>query len=751
MTNANDFMPTDGATGDLRGRSFQAERLLVVDDELPNRDMLSRRLRRAGYAVETAADGTDALLALSRGHFDLLLLDIMMPVMSGLELLKHIRNTFSSSLLPIIMVSARNESDLIVQALSTGANDYITKPIDFSVALARIQSQLARKRADDAMREIREHDALMARATKDGIWDWNLDTGQVLYSSRWKELLGYGQEEIGNTTQDWFSRIHMDDRASVEAELKRYLVTEPQGEFVSEHRMRHKTGSYRWMLCRGAIHQGTNGSGKRLVGSTSDTTTSKSFDSLTGLPNRVMLIEKLRPLLEQHRFAPKNTFAVLFIDLDGFKLVNDTLGHIAGDHLLKAVAGRLQETIRSEAPGKPDELARFGGDEFVALLVNLSNQDEALAVAGRVLGQMRLPFVLEGREVFVGASIGVAMAHPRYETPEEIIRDADAAMYCAKSSGRFTVRVFDESMRAGAIERLELQNDLAKVIEARQLILDYQPKVHMDTGRCFGFEALLRWQHPRHGLIVPDRFISIAEESGLIVPIGLWVLEQASRQLAAWHSKFPSESPLQMNVNVSVKQLDHPQFVDSVRRVLDETRIPPASLQLEMTESLIMADTEAKLAVLSDLKKLGVGLSVDDFGTGYSSLNRLDQYPFDNIKIDRSFITRIDRDERSAQVVRGILALSTSLQMDVIAEGIERRSQVDRLLHLGCRAGQGHFFSPPLSGEQAEQLLTSASLLPQDRPTLAASFHPSVNDSDRDLHDVPATAPAHCAAVMERE
>lgn len=687
-----------------------AERLLVVDDEETNRDLMSRRFRRAGLVVDAVADGQQALEWMASHPVDLLLVDIMMPRMSGLELLKAVRASHTSSQLPVIMVSALNESNLIVEALGLGANDYLTKPIDFSVAIARIKTQLIRKRADEALRESEERYALAALGTRDGLWDWDLGADRVNYSARWKELLGFEETEIGTSSQEWLSRIHPEDRARVEAELAQLPAAGNAGQFVSEHRMLHKEGSYRWMLCRGALLQPSAGSPGRLIGSFSDITTSKAFDSLTGLPNRVLFVEKVASLLPQTGDLPAKSFAVLFLDLDGFKIINDSLGHVVGDQLLQAVAKRLQEAVRSERKGNRDEVARFGGDEFAILLTDLTDASEAVLIAGRVLERIQTLFKLEDREVYISASLGIAMADSHYETPTEILRDADTAMYRAKASGRSAYRLFDDAMRADALERLALQNDLPKAVENNELVLYYQPKVVLEDGRLFGFEALLRWQHPRFGFISPLRFIPIAEETGLIVPMGAWVLREACRQLRAWQSRFPLHPPLQMNVNVSVKQLAHPGFLESVREILQETGIPPGSLQLEMTESVLLAEGEATTKILCDLKNLGVGLSVDDFGTGYSSLNRLDRYPFDNLKIDRSFITRLDRDDRSANVVRSILMLAQNLKMDVIAEGVERREHVEQLLRLGCQYGQGFLFSEPIGAEQAELLLDAHSV-----------------------------------------
>ena len=392
-------------------------------------------------------------------------------------------------------------------------------------------------------------------------------------------------------------------------------------------------------------------------------------------------------------------------------MINDSLGHVVGDQMLKAVAKRLQDAVRSDRKHTRDEVARFGGDEFAVLLIDLAEANEAVLVAERILERLRARFQLEGREVFASASIGIAMEDPKYESPTEILRDADTAMYRAKSSGRAQYRLFDTAMRADAMERLQLQSDLPKALTEKQFQLYYQPKVRLETGKLFGFEALLRWDHPDCGFIPPLRFIPVAEETGLIIPIGAWVLEETCRQLRAWQEHFPMEPPLQISINVSVKQLFHPGFVDSVREALGQAGILPRSLQLELTESVLLSENEAAADILNELKGLGVELSVDDFGTGYSSLNRLDRYPFDNIKIDQSFVVRMGQDERSAKVIRSIVALAQNLKMDVIAEGVETTGQAEELLRLGCPSGQGYLFAKPLPVEQAEALLPGRSHL----------------------------------------
>ena len=682
------------------------ETLLVVDDEEFNRDMLSRRLSRAGYRTECVASGPEAIQAIETETIGAVLLDIMMPGMSGLEVLKVLRTARSPSQLPIIMVSSIQDSGQIAEALNAGANDYITKPVDFTVALARIKTQLNRRRAEEALRENEERYALAMRGSREGLWDWDLPLEHVRYSARWKELLGFSEGEIGDSPLEWLGRIHEEDRPRVETALAAAKATQNGDDFSIEHRIRNKHGDYRWMLCRGTIVRAADDNPIRMVGSMSDITLSKAFDPLSGLSNRVSFVDKLTTLLRETAASQRGTFALLFLDLDRFKVINDSLGHGVGDQLLQAVGKRIEGSVHFRRNQRSlDDVARFGGDEFAVLLTELKDPLDSVIVARRILDRIRGPFQLGGREISASASIGIALGDAAYSASTEILRDADTAMYHAKAAGGGRYQLFNAILRAEALERLEMENDLGQVLERKELVLHYQPKVHLKTGRTMGFEALLRWQHPKKGLIYPAKWIPLAEETGAIIPIGAWVLEEAAAQLARWQSRFPQEHPLTMSLNVSVKQLWDSDLVGLVRKVLTKTGINPATLQLEITESVLMQDCGAMSKILHELKQLGVVLDADDFGTGYSSLNRLNQYPFDSIKIDRTFVLRLNKDVRSTEVIRSIAMLAHSMNLFITAEGIETQEDADTLVGLGCQYGQGYLFSRPLAVEGIERTL----------------------------------------------
>jgi diguanylate cyclase (GGDEF)-like protein/PAS domain S-box-containing protein len=685
----------------------QASRLLIVDDNELNRDMLARRLARKGYEIVLAASARQLPERVKEEAIDLVLLDIEMPEISGLEALKTLRETYSPIELPIIMVTAKDQSEDVVKALDLGANDYVTKPIDFAVALARIGTQLSHKRAQEGLRESEERYALAARGANDGLWDWNVQANVVYFSPRWKSMLGYQESEIGDKPEEWFDRIHDADRERVNEEVAAHqkgLV--PQ--FESEHRVLHKDGSFRWMLCRGlAVH---NGSGKtlRMVGWQTDITEGKVSDPLTGLPNRLLFTDRVGRLIKHAKRRKDYLFAVLFLDLDGFKMINDSLGHLVGDQLLVGVATRLEKCLRATDTvarlGEGFIVARMGGDEFTVLLDDLKDPGDAKQAAERLMKSVTAPFMLGGREVFTSLSIGIALSTPSYEQAEDILRDADTAMYRAKSRGKARYEIFDADMRASVVARLQLETDLRRALEHGEFHNVYQPIVSLAAGQIVGFEALLRWQHPTRGQLGPEEFIIVAEETGLIRDLGWWNLREACRQMTEWRADYNAYSQLTMSVNLSPKQFLQANLVEDIDSLLRELKLPPEALKLELTESTVMGDPSAAVEMLQQIKSLGISLAIDDFGTGYSSLSYLHRFPLDTLKIDRSFISSIGNGE-DTEIARTILPMALNLHLDVVAEGVETIEQLLLLKKLHCKYGQGYYFSKPLSAEEAGLLL----------------------------------------------
>jgi diguanylate cyclase (GGDEF)-like protein/PAS domain S-box-containing protein len=683
-------------------------RLLIVDDNEMNRDMLARRLARKGYVIGLAENARGLLERVKQDAVDLVLLDIEMPEVSGLDALKTLRGHYSPAELPIIMVTAKTQSDDIVAALDLGANDYLTKPIDFPVAVARIGTQLSHKQAQEALKESEERYALAARGSNDGLWDWNLSDNVVHFSPRWKSMLGYQEGQILNGPEEWFDRIHDADRERVKEEIAAHQkgVTP---HFESEHRVLHKDGTFRWMLSRGVAVQDASGNTLRMAGSQTDITEGKVSDPLTGLPNRLLFIDRVGRLIKHTKRRKDQLFAVLFLDLDGFKMINDSMGHQIGDQLLLGVARRLEKCLRSTDTvarlGETFTVARLGGDEFTVLLDDIKDPSDAKRAADRMMKALAPPFILGSKEVFTSVSIGIALSNSAYEQPEDMLRDADTAMYRAKSQGKARYEVFDADMRASVMARLQLETDLRHALERGEFRNFYQPIVALTSGDIAGFEALLRWQHPTRGLLGPIEFIPVAEETGLIRELGWWNLREACRQISEWRAGVVAHSHLTMSVNLSAKQFLQPNLVEDIRKLLVELALPPRALKLEITESTVMADPSAAVEMLQQIKSLGIHLAIDDFGTGYSSLSYLHRFPLDTLKIDRSFISGMGDDGEGMEIARTILPMANNLRLDVVAEGVETIQQVALLKKLQCKYGQGYYFSRPLSAEGTTALL----------------------------------------------
>jgi len=417
-------------------------------------------------------------------------------------------------------------------------------------------------------------------------------------------------------------------------------------------------------------------------------------DTLTNLPNRALLAENLKFVIERAKQHEDYQFAVLFLDLDRFKNVNDSLGHSIGDQLLIAMARRLESCTR-----EADMVARLGGDEFAVLLDGIPDQNEAAKMAQRIQEKLQSPFNLSGHEVFTTTSIGIALSSTGYDHPETMLRDADTAMYRAKAQGKACYEIFDKGMHTHAVYLLQMENDLRRAIDREELRVHYQPIVSLDSGQLAGFEALVRWQHPERGFINPSDFIPLAEDTGLIVPLGIWVLRRACEQLGKWQWQSAANRSLFMSVNLSGKQVARPRLVSEIRQVLEETRIDPKYLKLEITESAVMENAETAVQLLRRLKALGVQLSIDDFGTGYSSLGYLHRFPVNTLKIDRSFVGRIGEAAENIEIVRTIISLAENMGMEVVAEGVETLSQLAQLRKLNCQYGQGYLFSRPVDAE----------------------------------------------------
>lgn len=665
--------------------------VLIVDDQEINRAILRHMLDQAGYQCLEACSGAEALVIVSAQPVDLVLLDIVMPGCDGFEVLTKIRKLASELDLPVIMVTATDDPSEVVRSFELGANDFVSKPIDSAVTLARIGTHVKLKTAREALRKSEERYALVAQGTNDGLWDWDLTTNEVYYSPRWMAMLGVDPDEANDSPEMWLGRIHLEDRKRTESELELHL-SGSKPHFETELRIRHQDGSYRWMLCRGIAVRNDSGAAQRLAGSLTDITEGKVADALTGLPNRVLFKERINRCVLKHTRDPEYKFALLYLDLDNFKLVNDSLGHDFGDRLLVAISRRLEGSVRiCEAL-----VSRLGGDEFAVLLEGISSEQDAVRVAERILKSVSAPIsVGKGREIFATLSVGISFCDGASDGAE-MLQAADTAMYEAKSRGKSGYQVFNPAMKADATQRLETEHQIRQALESDEFDLHYQPIIDAQSGRLHGFEALSRWNHPDRGLVSPSEFIPIAEETGLIVPIGEWVLHEACRQMVEWKSKNELFSDLVVSVNIASRQLHHPEFYYGICNTLHETGLDPAHLRLEVTESTMMQSEEVSTPLLSCLRELGVKVAIDDFGTGYSSLANLHQLSLDTVKIDRSFVDKMRLSPKNRAIVGTIVTLANRLNFDVVAEGVETVEQFETLRALGCEYVQGFLFSPPV-------------------------------------------------------
>ena len=655
--------------------------------------------------VDRLSRGLDQL---RREEIDVVLLDLALPDGRGLEGLRRVCAEAPEA--AVVVLTGHEDPETSRVVLRSGAQDCLVKGrLDSQNLTSTLRNSLVRKQLEMAIRESEERYALAVDGTSDGLWDWQVPVDEIYYSPRWKEMLGYEEGELNGRPDEWFERVHPDDIDKLRKEISAHL-TGATNYFSSEHRLRHRDGSYRWVLSRGRAVVDASGAAYRMAGSLTDIHSRKAteqqllhdamHDALTDLPNWVLFMDRLGIAIAQGKRSRNRTFGVLFVDLDSFKYINDTLGHTIGDRMLVAIAQRLRALLR---PG--DTVARLGGDEFAVLVNVLDEPSDATRIAERIQEELQRPFELEGLKVSTSASIGIALGSTEYQRPEEVVRDADTAMYRAKSLGKARHAIFDEEMHRRAVEQIRLETELRRAVERHEFRLHYQPIVSLRSGALEGFEALIRWQHPSKGLIHPGAFLPVAEETGLIVPIGWRVLEEACRQVAGWHDRYPNDRHLSMNVNLSRKQFVQGDLVGRLREILTDTQVDPRVLRLEVSEGLITSNSESTVARLRQLKDLGVQLHIDDFGTGGASLSYLHRLPTDTIKIDRSFVSRVDTENGKLGIIHTIISLARSLGMQVTAEGLETASQLARLRELECESGQGYYFSKPLTSRAADELI----------------------------------------------
>jgi len=684
--------------------------VLFIEDSEDDMLLLVAELERGGFRVQHACVQSELEMgkALEQRAWDIVISDYRMPGFSGLRALQ-ILNRHGVDL-PFIIVSGNIGEDTAVAAMKAGAHDYLIKG-----KLARLVPAVQRELREAALR--REHRLAEAalrnseelfRQLAGNIPEvfWIMDVGQetlIYVSPAYEKIWGRGSDALYVDPQTWSSYVHPADRARVSAARKKAVF----GSYNEEFRILWPDGSIRWLYERAFPVRDGDGDVVRIAGITEDVSERKraeerltylaQYDHLSGLPNRALFLDRLGQAQAQAQREGWVT-AVMLIDLDRFKLINDTLGHAAGDKLVIAVAQRLAKAIRSG-----DTVSRLGGDEFALILQNLSKPRDAATVGQKVLETLAIPFEVEAHEIFVTASIGITLYPSDGENAEELLKNADSAMYRAKHQGRNNFQFYTAEMNARSGEILQLENNLRRALERREFMLYFQPKADLCSGQLVGFEALLRWQHAELGMVSPVKFIPLMEETGLIVATGEWVLQAACNQLRAWRESGVPLLPI--SVNVSGRQFQERDMVRSIIGIIRTSGVDPRLLELEITESSLMSNPDEAIEILQELKSFGVRISVDDFGTGYSSLAYLKRFPIDALKIDRSFVQDITRDRDDAAIVIAVVSLAHSLGLTVVAEGVETEEQLSFLITNGCDQMQGFLLAAPLPALACTQLV----------------------------------------------
>jgi diguanylate cyclase (GGDEF)-like protein/PAS domain S-box-containing protein len=681
-------------------------RVLLVDDDeddyVMTRELLSEAGSRA-FQLDWVVSYEEAIEAIDRREHAVYLLDYRLGERNGLDILRRARGKSPQS--PMILLTGQGDELVDIEAMKEGAADYLVKGQLTSDLLSRsIRYAMERSKASQSLRESEERYQRLVEMSPDAIIV-HAEGRIVFVNGAGVRLLGSSSREelIGTPVINF---VHVDFRESVRKRIYQSLQENVEVPFAEEKFLRVdgveidvEVGAVPFIYeNKPAVQVVARDISKRKL--IEEKLIHDAFhDALTGLPNRALFKEHLKLAVQRAKNKDPFLFAVLFLDLDRFKNVNDSLGHAVGDQLLIGIARRIESHIRPV-----DRVARLGGDEFAILLDGIEDPSDATRVAERLQQELQVPFSIRGHDVYTSASVGIAMSSTGYDGPDDVVRDADTAMYRAKALGKARYEIFDLEMHSRAVALLKLETDLRLAVERQEFCIHYQPIVDLGTNRIYGFEALVRWQHPERGLLLPSEFITLAEETGLIIPLGRWVLWESCRQTRQWQEQFTEHESLMLSVNYSGKQFMQSDVIEQIKLILEETGFDPCHLQLEITESAVIENTKTVTEMILQLRSLGIRLSMDDFGTGYSSLSYLHNFPIHTLKIDRSFISN-NGEAGDNEIVRTIIMLARNLGLDVVAEGVETSEQLAYLRALGCEYAQGFFFFHPLDPNTAESAL----------------------------------------------
>jgi PAS domain S-box-containing protein len=699
--------------------------VLLVDDDAVVRFLAREALEEAGFVVAETDNGASALEMLAEIRPGVVMLDIVMPGMDGFATCTAIRATAIGAHIPVVMMTGLDDEESINRAFEAGATTFITKPLNLAILVHRLRYIVRTQGIEDELRESRARLAQAQRMARLGHWEWDPAMGMVHCSEGLSEMVGLGSGERQVPHAALLALIDEADRGRVAAALNATLKERTAHSI--EYALTRPGGQRLVIVQEGSAIEGDGGKVARVVGIAQDITERRAaedrirnlanFDPVTGLPNRTFLIEILTQSLDAARRYGREA-AILVLDIDHFKRINDSLGHGAGDGVLQTVAQRLVRCVRGSDRvfsgedgrtgsgadlGAGNAVSRLGGDEFVVVLGEVRRAEDSAAAARRIAEALAAPIVVGTTEVRITASIGISVFPVDGTDVESLLKNADAAMFHAKEQGRDCSRFYTASLNERAVKRFSLETNLRKALERDEFIVYYQPKIDVANGRPSGMEALIRWRRADGAIVAPGEFIPIAEETGLIVPIGDWVLRKACAQAVAWIMR--GFGPMKLSVNLSAAQFRQPRLVAGIAEIVAKTALAPEFLDLELTEGMLVEDTANSIAILNELKELGVGVAIDDFGTGYSSLSYLKRFRLDALKIDRSFVRDLVTDADDGAIVKATIALAHSLRLQVIAEGVEIQAQLDVLRDLGCDEAQGYLFSPPLPAQAFEDWL----------------------------------------------